>query len=848
MKFLLFSSLLGLGLAGPDNDQANCQSVSGGGCGASPNPNSDGNSVTATDSVDCLDSSNPADTNSYCRCRWGFRGVGSLGENSPSGATPGTRLGCMEITDVCGNGIVEGSEHCDFSIVSEAASLAEDEAGGTAVYTQRDVESGNCGLTTDCRWDSCPWRIARNAPTPLVKWQATGNKIERSSTGSGVDLNFALWYPKTYHSTFDNYVQCDEMDENGNDHMTPDNNHGEPYDQHPGISDGDNWHWPAGRNIGANSIDLASASQEGGNGASSCYALNQGNAAGCSGFDPATCEQGWTRAANAARGVNNARQDACAHSIYYQADFKNVVDALCFTMKDNGVAQTLSYFTSYIRIHNVEVDLDVEDLRNAQYTMGQMGVDNGSPGGMFSRIFTRRTIDIELPFYITFNRTVEATAELAVTSALFGFSAVVDYVEYIVNAFGTGSEFEDGSTRAPQDEGPGLGSGAGSITIATSINPGYKLSANHGATHGTLSPSASTLGADGNVKWTGPTNVGDDHPYLDTSFGCDPVHDYQTLDGGGAHRCEQFWGYTVEALACSFAGVFSTEWDVQCNKVDDSGSTNQNAFCPGADSYDGIVYSRDDSGSESNSITNKVAITFTLDPGPDDCVQEFENDVVLSATLNCASTDGGGTTEVFHNQMLFCTLVIDSGVDITDSNLVLVENKGPTDARLYPADGSIPNHHADIYWATSYPDPNVIKFEFRVTPKQFQQDFDARNPWTIYAQAKVDYDDGTDAQSRRLLSLSPSLAEQRSKCLENGCADIGPIRSLLQLEEEGGGAVQGQSKAYISGLDYQPDVPVVADDVYLADLDMGMEDEEDAAQPIVLNTLVLAGLGFLAMN
>jgi len=40
---------------------------------------------------------------------------------------------------------------------------------------------------------------------------------------------------------------------------------------------------------------------------------------------------------------------------------------------------------------------------------------------------------------------------------------------------------------------------------------------------------------------------------------------------------------------------------------------------------------------------------------------------------------------------------------------------------------------------------------------------------------------------------------------------------------------------------------VIADDVYLADLDMGMEDE-DAAAPVILNTLVLAGLGFLAMH
>merc|ERR1711881_666764 len=99
--------------------------------------------------------------------------------------------------------------------------------------------------------------------------------------------------------------------------------------------------------------------------------------------------------------------------------------------------------------------------------------------------------------------------------------------------------------------------------------------------------------------------------------------------------------------------------------------------------------------------------------------------------------------------MLFCILTIDSGVDIKSSELVLVENKGPNDAQLYPEDAGIPNHHADIYWAAAYPSPNVITFEFRVTPKQFQQDFDARNPWTIYAQAKVEYDDGTvDAQSR----------------------------------------------------------------------------------------------------
>jgi len=327
------------------------------------------------------------------------------------------------------------------------------------------------------------------------------------------------------------------------------------------------------------------------------------------------------------------------------------------------------------------------------------------------------------------------------------------------------------------------------------------------------------------------------------------VNDVETLDGGGAHRCEQFWKYTVDALACSFAGIYSTSWDVQCNKVDDSAGANVNAFCPGATSYDGLVATRDDNGDEVNGVYNKVAITFTLDPGPDDCVQEFENDVVLSADLTCSSQDEGGTEEVFHNQMLFCKLVIDSGVDIDTSELIRVENKGPYDNIIYPS--QYVDHHIEIAYSSSGgtlgADSNWLKFEFRVTPKQFKQDFDARNPWTIYAQAKVAYS-ASDAQARRLLSLSPSLSEQRAKCLEHGCADIGPIRSLLQLEEEDGSAVQGSSKAYIAGLDYQPDVPVVADDVYLADLDIGMEDEEDAAQPIVLNTLVLAGLGFLAMH
>jgi len=852
MKFLLFSSLLGLGLA---QEQADCQNVSGGGCAGGLN--ADGNSLSAANSVDCLETSGGA-VSSYCRCRWGFRGVGSIGETpGGSGFGAGTRLGCTATpanTDVCGDGIVQGSEQCDFGIISEAAAIGADEAGGTPMYTQDHVESGKCGGRGDCLWDNCPWRIARNAPTPLVKWQADGNGINRPENGgTGVEINFALWYPKAYHNVHTNPYDCDEMESTEQTHETDaDENaggHGEPYDQHPGITDGDNWHWPAGRNIGSDSIDLAKASQQGGFGEVSCYSLNDGNAEGCDqASNPADCEEGWTR--GSPRDHTAARQDACAHSILYQADFLATVSNQCYTLKDNG-DQSLSYFTSYIRIHNVEVDLDVEDLRNAQYTLGQRDVDSGKPGGMFSRIFTRRNVDIELPFFITFNRTVEATAELAVTSSLFGFSAVVDYVEYIINAFGTGSEFEDGSTQAPgaTEDGSGLGSGSGSIVLATSINPGYKLSDVSGDA-GYITPSATLLGDDGDVRWYAPdSSVGNTAPYVETSFGCDPVNDVDTLDGGGAHRCEQFWSYQVEAMACSFAGIYSTSWDVQCNKVDDSGTNAVNAFCPGAASYSGLVATRDDQGNENNNVYNNVAITFTLDPGPDDCVQEFENDVVLSADLTCTSQDGGGSTEVFHNQMLFCTLSIDSGVAIDSSEIVRVENKGSTDAVIYPEDYA--GHHVEISYSSSGgtlgADSNELKFEFRVTPKQFKQDFDARNPWTIYAQAKVTYSDGTNAQSRRLLSLSPSLAEQRSKCLEHGCADIGPIRSLLQLEEEDGSAVQGSSKAYIAGLDYQPDVPVVADDVYLADLDMGMEDEEDAAQPIVLNTLVLAGLGFLAM-
>jgi hypothetical protein len=846
MKFLLFSSLLGLGLAGTDNDQANCQGVSGNGCAASADQNAEGNSAAATHSVDCLESDDAGTVLSYCRCRWGFRGVGSLGDTPGGGGfAANTRRGCSATpanTDVCGDGIVQGDEQCDFGIISELAADPTDEAGGLAEYSQQHAESGNCGLAANCAWASCPWRIARNAPTPLVKWQATGNGINRpDGGGAGVEIHFALWYPKAYHNVHTNPYNCDEMESAGNTHTTA----GEPYDQHAGIGDGDNWHWPTGMNIGSNSIDLAKASQEGGLGQASCYALNDANAAGCDGGDPATCEEGWERIG--LRDHTHHRKDACAHSIFYQADFIATVNAECYTLKDNGVAATLSYFTSYIRIHNVEVDLDVEDLRNAQYTLGHRGVDTGSPGGMFSRIFTRRNVDIELPFFITFNRTVEATAELAVTSSLFGFSAVVDYVEYIVNAFGdAGTELADGS----QNTGPGagLGSGSGSIVLATSINPGYKLSDASGDA-GAITPSAADLGNDGNVAWGLPNaggNIGEEHPYQDTSFGCPAVNDVDTLDGGGAHRCEQFWKYEVTALACSFQGIFSTSWDVQCNKVVDAA----NAHCPGASSHTGLVATRDDDGLENLNVYNKVAITFTLDPGPDDCVQEFENDVVLSADLTCSSQDEGGTEEVFHNQMLFCKLVIDSGVNIDTSELVRIENKGPNDAIILPS--QFGGHHAEISYVSSGgtlgADSNWLKFELRVTPKQFKQDFDARNPWTIYAQAKVAYNDGTDAQSRRLLSLSPSLAEQRSKCLEHGCADIGPIRSLLQLEEEDGGAVQGSSKAYIAGLDYQPDVPVVADDVYLADLDMGMEDEEDAAQPIVLNTLVLAGLGFLAMH
>jgi len=258
-------------------------------------------------------------------------------------------------------------------------------------------------------------------------------------------------------------------------------------------------------------------------------------------------------------------------------------------------------------------------------------------------------------------------------------------------------------------------------------------------------------------------------------------------------------------------------------------------------------YERDDDGNVLGT-TNKVAITFILDPGPDDCVQEFDNDVVLSADLVCDSLKSGvGTTELFHNQMLFCSLTVDAGIEITGMTLIRVENKGPLPAQndiLFPNALGI----SEFNWANGQGSAvNIHDFEFRVTPKMFRQDFDARNTWFIYALAKVDYA-GKGSGSRRLLSLSPSLAKQRAKCLENGCADIGPIRSLLQLDEESGGEVQAASKAFISGLDYQPDVPVVADDVYLADLDMGMEDEEDAAQPIVLNTLVLAGLGFLAMH
>lgn len=854
MKFLLFSSLLGLGLATADNNQADCQDVPGGGC-VDANPNTGEGSLGNI--VDCLESTTGG-TNSYCRCRWGYRGIGSIDNTAAGGGWPaGNVEGCTQTAPgaaVCGDGIVQGTEQCDFGIISDNDAHMEDEANGLAQYTQRHYESGNCGHNGDdattrshCEWNNCPWRIARNAPTPLVKWQATGNGIQRpDGGGAGVEINFALWYPKAYHSVHDNPYDCDEMESVDQGHQTPSGTHGEPYDPHVGITDGDNWHWPAGRNIGVNSIDLAKASQQGGvGGEAPCYSLNQGNAQGCDGTDATTCEQGWERQAGLGRDHTLARQDACAHSIYYKADFLATVTAECYTLKDNG-DQSLSYFTSYIRIHNVEVDLDVEDLRNAQYTLGNLGTDVGDPGGMFSRIFTRRNVDIELPFFITFNRTVEATAELAVTSSLFGFSAVVDYVEYIVNAFGSGGTFEDGSTRTPGATGPGLGSGSGSIVLATSINPGYKLSETSGIA-GTLSPSATTLGVDGDVQWSAPDpSIADVNPYLETSFGCDAVNDVDTLDGGGAHRCEQFWKYTVSALACSFAGIYSTEWDVQCNKINDAA----NALCPGASAHDGLVLQRDDSGAEIPGQYNKVSITFTLDPGPDDCVQEFDNDVVLSATLTCSSQDGGGTAEVFHNQMLFCTMVIDSGAELVSSEFVRIENKGPADMVIYPADATWADHHVEIAYSSSggvAPTPNILKFEHRVTPRQYPQDFDARNPWIIYAQAKVTYSDGSNAQSRRLLSLSPGLAEQRAKCLEHGCADIGPIRSLLQLEDDNAGGVQGQSKAYIAGLDYEPDVAVVADDVYLADLDMGMEDEEDAAQPLVLNTLVLAGLAAAAM-
>lgn len=825
MKFLLFSSLLGLGLAA---DQADCSSVSGGGC----DPN-----------ADCLDSSNPADVASYCRCRWGYEGVGSLTSHSVTGQPAECTATTDTETAVCGDGIVGPGEDCDFGTRSAASATDNDEYGGGLGFSQHHEESGDC---TSCQWTNCPWRIARNAPTPLAKWQTEGNNIGRNEFVSQVDINFALFYPKAYHHVHENPWDCDELTSPDQGHSTPG---GEPYDPHAPITEasstgGSTWHWPEHRNIGPTTIELSATSRTGGT-APACMSLNgaESTAACPAGSTLDTCEQGWYRDGSKQRLVDQTRNDACAHAIFYRTNFANTVAADCYVLKEAATADALSYFTSYLRIHNVEVDLDVEDLRHAQLTMGQGGdtPEDGNPGGMFSRIFTRRNVDIELPFFITFNKTVEATAELAVTSSLFGFSAVVDYIEYVVNAFGATGSFEDGST---------AGSGAGSITLATSINPGYKLNAatTGGLHYGVVTESSLGDGAPatGAVTFGLPADVGGINPYDETSFGCDATDDDDTLDGQIAHRCEQFWKYTMTAAACSFGGIYSATWDVRCNKA-----VGQ-AICPGATGIDAIVYERSDVDGTVTGNANQVSITFTLDAGPDDCVQEFDNDVILSATLTCSSEDGGGSAEVFHNQMLFCHLDIDSGVELLSSALDLVENKHGTDLTgasngiLYPT-SLVGAALTAFNWAVTTVDANNIKFQFRVTPTLFKQDFDARNPWFIYALATVEYKSGSSAKERRLLSLSPSLTEQRNKCLENGCAELGPLRSLLQLEEDGG-AVQGQSKAFVQGLDYQPDVPVVADDVYLADLDMGMEDEEDAAQPIVLNTLVLAGLGFLAMH
>lgn len=857
-KFLLFSSLLGLGFA--QQDQADCQSVPGGAC----DPN-----------ADCLDAADPAADDSYCRCRWGYRGVGSAAAGVGQQPYAGCTLTTNHSIATCGDGVVQAGEDCDFGIVSlNAATPNIDEANGNAMtYSQRLARSGNCGATTDCQWDACPWRIARNAPTPLVRWveNIVGSEVnkvwsENDDLGNPhIKIGFALWYPKLYHSVMNNPYNCDEIDAAAGNYQQHATGTGAlaPYDDDGTIAGGDMWHWPTGRNIGAQSIDLNKVSKQGVKevNQTACQRLNAQSATtqsftACTAGSPAaTCEQGWHRQDSTTRGVAAASHLACAHTIYYHASFLTGVSDACYTVKSGG-AGSLSYFTSYLRVHNVEVDLDVEDLRHAQYVLGNKDTTNGNPGGFFSRIFTRRTVDIELPFFITFNRTVEATAELAVTSSLFGFSAVVDYVEYIINAFGTTDEFEDGSTGSTTSATePGLGGGSGSITLATSINPGYKLAAGNtlltggaGRKNGGILPNDADLSdtSGSNVQWGEATDAGGLAPYVGTSFGCAvTTDDPGTLDAGTAHRCEQFWKYTVKARACSFQGIFSAIWDVKCNKA------AAQATCPGAASINGLVFKRDaNTGITSTTDVNTVAITFTLDPGPDDCVQEFKNDVVLSAALVCGSSrEASSTTEVFHNQMLFCTLTITSGVSLSDAELIRVENRRTGhDAVIFDA-GTVTS---GLDWATTSPigastSPAAIDFDFRVTPKQFKQDFDARNPWTIYAQAKVTYADGTASQGRRLLSMSNGLRKQRERCLENGCADIGPIRSLLQLDEDEGGQAGASSKAYISGLDYQPDVPVIADDVYLADLDMGMEDE-DAAAPVILNTLVLAGLGFLAMH
>jgi len=586
-----------------------------------------------------------------------------------------------------------------------------------------------------------------------------------------------------------------------NEHVT-----GSPYDETTPASG--LWHWPAGKNVGSESIELSSTAQ-----GPICHSLNAANSgSACVG---ANCEEGWT--IDGTRELGTSRENSCDNSITYSLPFSDVVTGTagpCFTAIDNG---DFSYFTSYLRIHNYEIDLDVEDLRNAQFTLGASS-SNGEPGAIFSRIFTRRTIDIEMPFFITFKRTVEASADLAVTSSLFGFSAVVDYIQYVVDVF---NDLEDGAE---------VGSGSGGLTLATSINPGYKLEESGGAI--AVDPS-------GLAAFAGPTPVDTnvEEPYKSTSFGCATVSDADTVDGGTANRCEQFWKYTMTAPACSFAGIYSASWNVQCNK-------NAGAKCPGADSLTGTVYQRNDLGALT-ATPNSVAITFSLDAGPDDCVQEFENSVILSADLICSAlqdvydaTDGTATSELFHNQMLYCHFTIDSGVALDSSAITSIVNAGDN--------GHTGDVTSDPDYLLTVNDPNDKRFQHRATPLLYKQFFDARNGWTITVNAIVTYTSSA-SQERRLLSLSPALAEQRSKCLENGCADLGPIRSLLQIDEEGG-AVQGSAKAFVQGLDYQPDVPVVADDVYLADLDMGMEDEEDAAQPIVLNTLVLAGLGFLAMH